>query len=144
MAQCRSALRAIGIVLVAFVGTGAGFQPSALPFAGLLAGPSHMHSLRLACGHDAMQNSARLHKNGASRPLEVRMEASSPQAADGRLSTPEVAVVGGGCFWCTEAIFLEAAGVLSVTPGYAGGSTGNPTYKQVVSGKTGHAEVGVT
>ena len=72
------------------------------------------------------------------------MEASSPQAADGRLSTPEVAVVGGGCFWCTEAIFLEAAGVLSVTPGYAGGSTGNPTYKQVVSGKTGHAEVGVT
>ena len=87
MAQCRSALRAIGIVLVAFVGTGAGFQPSALPFAGLLAGPSHMHSLRLACGHHAMQNSARLHKNGASRPLEVRMEASSPQAADGRLST---------------------------------------------------------
>lgn len=69
------------------------------------------------------------------------MEVSAPQAAEGRLSANEVAIVGGGCFWCTEAIFLEAAGVLSVTPGYAGGSTENPTYKQVVAGKTGHAEV---
>jgi len=69
------------------------------------------------------------------------MEVSAPQAAEGRLSANEVAIVGGGCFWCTEAIFLEAAGVLSVTPGYAGVSTENPTYKQVVAGKTGHAEV---
>mmetsp|Transcript_94671 Transcript_94671/g.138237 ORF Transcript_94671/g.138237 Transcript_94671/m.138237 type:complete len:289 (+) Transcript_94671:276-1142(+) len=53
----------------------------------------------------------------------------------------EVAILGGGCFWCTEAIFLEAAGVLTVTPGYAGGGAPNPTYKQVVTGKTGHAEV---
>ena len=52
-----------------------------------------------------------------------------------------VAVLGGGCFWCTEAIFLEAPGVMSVTPGYAGGKTDNPTYQQVISGKTGHAEV---
>eukprot|EP00277_Geminigera_cryophila_P044341 CAMPEP_0173077980 /NCGR_PEP_ID=MMETSP1102-20130122/13720_1 /TAXON_ID=49646 /ORGANISM="Geminigera sp., Strain Caron Lab Isolate" /LENGTH=309 /DNA_ID=CAMNT_0013948913 /DNA_START=274 /DNA_END=1204 /DNA_ORIENTATION=+ len=51
------------------------------------------------------------------------------------------AILGGGCFWCTEAIFLEAAGVLTVTPGYAGGGAPNPTYKQVVTGKTGHAEV---
>jgi methionine-S-sulfoxide reductase len=49
--------------------------------------------------------------------------------------------VGGGCFWCTEAIFEEVKGVEKVESGYAGGSTGNPTYEDVCSGKTGHAEV---
>jgi peptide-methionine (S)-S-oxide reductase len=53
----------------------------------------------------------------------------------------EVAVFGGGCFWCTEAVFAELKGVVSVVPGYAGGHTANPTYAQVCSGKTGHAEV---
>jgi len=48
---------------------------------------------------------------------------------------------GGGCFWCTEAVFLILKGVVAVTPGYAGGDTKNPTYQQVSSGKTGHAEV---
>lgn len=48
---------------------------------------------------------------------------------------------GGGCFWCTEVIFLNLKGVISVTPGYAGGSVMNPTYEQVGGGKTGHAEV---
>ena len=48
---------------------------------------------------------------------------------------------GGGCFWCTEAVFKLFKGVMKVTPGYAGGSTKNPTYKEVCSGKTGHAEV---
>ena len=48
---------------------------------------------------------------------------------------------GGGCFWCTEAVFLILKGVTAVTPGYAGGNTENPTYEQVSSGKTGHAEV---
>ncbi len=52
----------------------------------------------------------------------------------------EQAVFGGGCFWCTEALFKELRGVLSVMPGYAGGETKNPTYEQVCSGKTGHAE----
>lgn len=51
------------------------------------------------------------------------------------------AVLGGGCFWCTEAVFSRLQGVLKVTPGYAGGSTGKPTYEQVCSGTTGHAEV---
>ncbi len=50
------------------------------------------------------------------------------------------AVFGGGCFWCTEAVFKELAGVSSVTPGYAGGDTANPTYEQVSSGFSGHAE----
>lgn len=49
--------------------------------------------------------------------------------------------VGGGCFWCTEAIFREIKGVEKVESGYAGGSTVNPTYADVCSGRTGHAEV---
>jgi peptide-methionine (S)-S-oxide reductase len=53
----------------------------------------------------------------------------------------EVATVGGGCFWCTEAVFTELEGVDSVRSGYAGGSTPNPSYEQVCTGRTGHAEV---
>jgi peptide-methionine (S)-S-oxide reductase len=53
----------------------------------------------------------------------------------------QVAVFGGGCFWCTEAVFDELGGVISVTPGYTGGSVKNPTYEKVCSGETGHAEV---
>ena len=52
----------------------------------------------------------------------------------------EVAVFGGGCFWCTEAVFDELRGVISVMPGYAGGSLKNPTYDDVCDGQTGHAE----
>ena len=52
----------------------------------------------------------------------------------------ETAVFGGGCFWCTEAVFLDLKGVTSVLPGYAGGNIPNPTYEQVCSGRTGHAE----
>ena len=48
---------------------------------------------------------------------------------------------GAGCFWCVEAIFQQVNGVEEVTPGYCGGTTKNPTYKEVCSGKTGHAEV---
>ncbi len=53
----------------------------------------------------------------------------------------EIAVFGGGCFWCSEAIFSRLKGVRSVTPGYAGGETENPTYEEVCVGNTGHAEV---
>jgi peptide-methionine (S)-S-oxide reductase len=53
----------------------------------------------------------------------------------------EKVAFGGGCFWCTEAVFLIMKGVTAITPGYAGGKTENPTYEQVSSGKTGHAEV---
>ena len=52
----------------------------------------------------------------------------------------EVAVLAGGCFWCTEAVFLDLVGVKSVESGYTGGGTVNPTYKQVCGGDTGHAE----
>lgn len=57
----------------------------------------------------------------------------------------KTAVFGGGCFWCTEAVFRMLRGIETVEPGYAGGSTGSPqaapTYEQVSSGRTGHAEV---
>lgn len=53
----------------------------------------------------------------------------------------EIAVFGGGCFWCTEAVFKMLRGVISVAPGYAGGTIPNPTYEQVSNGTTGHAEV---
>ena len=53
----------------------------------------------------------------------------------------EIAVFGGGCFWCGEAVFKRLRGVENVTSGYAGGTVKNPTYEQVCSGKTGHAEV---
>lgn len=49
--------------------------------------------------------------------------------------------IGGGCFWCTEAIYTSIRGVVSAEPGYSGGHLENPTYKQVCSGATGHAEV---
>lgn len=52
----------------------------------------------------------------------------------------DTAVFGGGCFWCTEAVFSELNGVVSVMPGYAGGHTPNPTYREVCTDRTGHAE----
>jgi peptide-methionine (S)-S-oxide reductase len=56
-------------------------------------------------------------------------------------TTTEVAILGGGCFWCLEAVYLEARGILKVESGYMGGQVDNPTYEQVCSGTTGHAEV---
>jgi len=56
------------------------------------------------------------------------------------MSGDQTAVFGGGCFWCTEAVFDELRGVKSVVSGYIGGATKNPTYEQVCSGATGHAE----
>jgi peptide-methionine (S)-S-oxide reductase len=56
-------------------------------------------------------------------------------------SNVEVATLGGGCFWCLEAVFEQLRGVDKVVSGYAGGSVADPTYEQVCSGSTGHAEV---
>ncbi len=53
----------------------------------------------------------------------------------------ETIVLGGGCFWCTEAVIKMLRGVVDAYPGYAGGTAKNPTYEQVCTGKTGHAEV---
>ncbi|MFV0564685.1 MAG: bifunctional methionine sulfoxide reductase B/A protein [Flavobacteriaceae bacterium] len=68
------------------------------------------------------------------------LEASNPKISEKQ--TVEVATFGGGCFWCTEAVFQEVKGVQKVVSGYAGGTApGKPTYKEVCSGLTGHAEV---
>ena len=53
----------------------------------------------------------------------------------------EKATLGGGCFWCTEAVYLELKGVVDVKPGYSGGHVKNPSYKEVCNETTGHAEV---
>jgi peptide-methionine (S)-S-oxide reductase len=53
----------------------------------------------------------------------------------------EVATFGGGCFWCMDAVYERLSGVISITSGFAGGHTVNPTYEQVCTGNTGHAEV---
>ncbi len=74
---------------------------------------------------------------------DVRTDSSLKPMNAPKPSQPglELATFGGGCFWCTEAAFELVEGVKSVTSGYAGGKTDNPTYKQVCGGDTGHAEV---
>ena len=57
------------------------------------------------------------------------------------MNNTEIATIGGGCFWCIEAVYQRIEGVISVIPGYAGGKSKTTTYKEVCTGKTGHAEV---
>ncbi|MCL5267325.1 MAG: peptide-methionine (S)-S-oxide reductase MsrA [Bacteroidetes bacterium] len=57
------------------------------------------------------------------------------------MSNYDVATLGGGCFWCTEAVYDNLKGVISVESGYSGGNVPNPSYEQVCTGSTGHAEV---
>ncbi len=57
------------------------------------------------------------------------------------MAQTDLATLGGGCFWCVEAVFQRIDGVLSVKPGYAGGHVEKPTYREICTGKTGHAEV---
>jgi len=57
------------------------------------------------------------------------------------MSTTQTATLGGGCFWCTEAVLEKLRGIKSITSGYAGGKVPNPTYREICSGLTGHAEV---
>lgn len=64
-----------------------------------------------------------------------------PQTSEGdNMNETETAIVAGGCFWCTEAVFRDVIGVSNVESGYIGGAEPNPTYKAVCSGTTGHAE----
>lgn len=65
------------------------------------------------------------------------MKTNDPAPTDKK----ETATLGGGCFWCTEAVFSLIRGVEKVVPGYSGGNASDPTYEQVSTGKTGHAEV---
>jgi len=71
------------------------------------------------------------------------LELNAPAQPTNAMNTnqTELATFGGGCFWCMEAVFERLPGVKSVTSGFAGGHTANPTYEQVCTGTTGHAEV---
>lgn len=71
------------------------------------------------------------------------INSSSHMDSANRSQSPitDTLTLGGGCFWCTEAIYTSIRGVVSAEPGYSGGHLKNPTYKQVCSGATGHAEV---
>jgi peptide-methionine (S)-S-oxide reductase len=69
------------------------------------------------------------------------MSIKNKEEIKNQMNKQEFATFGGGCFWCTEAIFNELEGVINVESGYSGGETLNPTYKDICTGTTGHAEV---
>lgn len=71
----------------------------------------------------------------------LNLAASAQPAKSMNTNKTELATFGGGCFWCMEAVFERLPGVISVTSGFAGGHTDNPTYHEVCGGDTGHAEV---
>jgi len=70
----------------------------------------------------------------------IALAGASPAAAQGPAFVTAKATFAGGCFWCVQSDFREVPGVISTTSGYAGGATVNPTYAEVGSGRTGHAE----
>ena len=72
---------------------------------------------------------------------EENMKKEKQEVLPIKTEKTEIAILGGGCFWCTEAVFELLEGVEAVVSGYAGGANPNPTYEQICTGATGHAEV---
>lgn len=92
---------------------------------------------------NALQSNANAHPleepgESIQTPSQEKSAASSMETESNSLET---ATFGAGCFWCVEAVFQKLKGVQSVTSGYMGGHTENPTYKQICTGTTGHAEI---
>ena len=73
--------------------------------------------------------------------IVMSMKSEPDQISEVMNEKYEVATLGGGCFWCIEAVYSETKGVISSISGYSGGVSKNPTYKEVTTGRTGHAEV---
>ena len=87
-----------------------------------------------------------LQTSSGKQTIQDSLVVDSEKSADGEMvkkegANLETATFGGGCFWCTEAVFLQLEGVESVLPGYMGGHVVNPTYEEVCGKKSGHAEV---
>ena len=79
--------------------------------------------------------------SGCGNTHKMQTQQMDEKAASNEPDSLAIATFGGGCFWCTEAIFDQLQGVYEVESGYAGGDLKNPTYEQICSGQTGHAEV---
>ena len=75
------------------------------------------------------------------KPTNAQSEIGNNKGDNKQMENLQIATFGSGCFWCTEAVFERLNGVYKVVSGYAGGTVENPTYEQVCTGKTGHAEV---
>ncbi len=77
-----------------------------------------------------------------SQPTNPTSNINNTEMIEENASKPmDIAVFGGGCFWCVESVYLQLQGVVKVESGYSGGDVKNPTYREVCYGKTGHAEV---
>jgi peptide-methionine (S)-S-oxide reductase len=96
-------------------------------------------ALGLTGGGSPAERPAPVAGGGRSRSTKAMSTTTGSSAA--RAGQTRLATFGGGCFWCVEAVYRELDGVLKVESGYSGGSTANPTYEQVCTGTTGHAEV---
>jgi peptide-methionine (S)-S-oxide reductase len=105
---------------------------------GMLAGCAPQQSDSAPLSDSAISNQTAAPNDQAVAPDSARR--TQPMTSTPVPAGKEVATLAGGCFWCTEAIFRELKGVESVEPGYAGGQTPNPSYHQVCTGTTGHAE----
>lgn len=75
------------------------------------------------------------------KAMHTAQTTTTPDTLQPGSGKTEIAVLGGGCFWCIEAVYQELKGVLKVESGYSGGTVSNPTYREVCTGATGHAEV---
>lgn len=80
-------------------------------------------------------------KGSETKTVEVTSSMETPQTDTTMSTDTDTITLGGGCFWCIEAVFLNLNGVKSATSGYMGGKNPNPTYREVCTGMTGHAEV---
>jgi len=94
-----------------------------------------------SCGKPTVQQQEETMSTDVSVKIPEQAEPASPPGESPAETETKLATLGGGCFWCVEAVFQQLEGVVSVQSGYAGGTVDNPTYKQVCSGTTGHAEV---
>ena len=103
--------------------------------------------LALACSSGS--STVRTDPQATEAPRATTAEAASPESVPSETPVPteksmtseSLATFGAGCFWCVEAVLEQYDGVLDVSSGYMGGETENPTYKEVCTGRTGHAEV---